>query len=194
MGVKICAPELDQAVAGTELKVVGPDDDIEDLKEEVQESFESILQDFQKQTEGVYVKASTLGSLEALLSFLETDMKIPVFDVGIGEVHKKDVKRALVMKEKSHPEYAVILAFDVAVNKEAKIQADKDDVQIMTADIIYHLQDKFKAYMEKVNESKKKETQAEVVFPSIIQIDKQCVFRKKDPLIVGGDVIAGQLR
>merc|ERR1712048_447010 len=160
MGVKICAPGLEEAVAGTELQVIGPDDDVEEMKEEVQESFDSILQDFEKQTEGVYVKASTLGSLEALLSFLETDMKIPVFDVGIGEVHKKDVKKAMIMKEKTHPEYACILAFDVTVNKEAKIEADKNGVEIMTAEIIYHLQDKFKAYMEKVNERKKKETQA----------------------------------
>jgi len=194
MGVKICAVDLEQAVAGTALLILGPDDDVEELKEEVMEEFDSILNGFQKQTEGVYVKASTLGSLEALLSFLETDMKIPVFDVGIGEVHKKDVKKALVMKEKSHPEYAVILAFDVAVNKEAKIQADKDDVQIMTADIIYHLQEKFKTYMDKVNESKKTQSRAEVVFPCMLQIDKGCVFRKKDPLIVGCDILGGQLR
>ena len=32
------------------------------------------------------------------------DMKIPVFDVGIGEVHKKDVKKACIMKEKKNPE------------------------------------------------------------------------------------------
>merc|ERR1719293_209940 len=119
MGVKICAPGLDEAVAGAELFVVGPDDDIEELKDEVGDGFDSILNNFEKQAEGVYVKASTLGSLEALLSFLQ-DMKIPVFDVGIGEVHKKDVKKAGVMKEKKHPEFAVILAFDVKVNSEAK--------------------------------------------------------------------------
>ena len=61
---------------------------------------ESILNDFEKEPAGVYVKASTLGSLEALLSFLQ-DMKIPVFDVGIGEVHKRDVKKACIMKDRS---------------------------------------------------------------------------------------------
>jgi len=152
MGVKICAPGLEQAVAGTELLVVGPDDDIEELKEEVEDSFSSILADFQKQPEGVYVKASTLGSLEALLSFLN-DMKIPVFDMSIGEVHKKDVKKALIMKEKSHPEYALILAFDVQVSKEAKLQADKDELPIFTADIIYHLFDRFTEYMDKIKTS-----------------------------------------
>merc|ERR1719229_726459 len=138
MGVKICAPGLEEAVAGTELYVCGPDDDLEELKEEVSEGFESILADFEKQPTGVYVKASTLGSLEALLTFLG-ESNIPVFDVGIGEVHSKDVKKASIMKDKKCPEYAVIMAFDVKVNAEAKKLAEKDDVQIMTADIIYHL-------------------------------------------------------
>mmetsp|Transcript_38040 Transcript_38040/g.117369 ORF Transcript_38040/g.117369 Transcript_38040/m.117369 type:complete len:1173 (+) Transcript_38040:54-3572(+) len=193
MGVKICAPGLDEAVAGTELVVVGPDDDIEELKEEVDSGFESILSEFQKQPEGVYVKASTLGSLEALLSFLQ-DMKIPVFDVGIGEVHKKDVKKAAIMKEKKKPEYSVILCFDVKVNNEAKLQAAHDDVQIFQADIIYHLFDKFKTYMEKILESKKTETRQQAVFPVILQIDKQYVFHKNDPFVFGCSVVGGQLR
>jgi len=193
MGIKISAPGLENAVAGTELLILGPDDDVEDLKEEVSEGFDSILNDFEKNPEGVYVKSSTLGSLEALLSFL-SDMKIPVFDVGIGEVHKKDVKRAMVMKEKSHPEYALIMAFDVKVSTEAKAQADKDDVKIFTADIIYHLFDKFTQYMEQVQESKKTESRAEAIFPAILKIDKQYIFHKRDPIVVGCNVVDGQLR
>ncbi|CAE8586325.1 unnamed protein product [Polarella glacialis] len=192
MGVKICAPGLDDAVAGSEMLVVGPDDDIEELKEQVDDTFESILNGFEKQPVGVYVKASTLGSLEALLGFL-ADMKIPVFDVGIGEVHKKDVKKASIMKEKKK-EYAVILAFDVKVNAEATKQAISDDVAIFTADIIYHLQDKFKTYMEKFHESQKVETRKVAIFPVVLQIDKNYVFRKTDPIIVGCQVVGGQLR
>lgn len=193
MGVKISAPGLEEAVAGTQLLVCGPDDDLEDLKDEASEGFESILNDFAKEAAGVYVKASTLGSLEALLSFLQ-DMKIPVFDVGIGEVHKKDVKKAMIMKEKKHPEYALILAFDVKVNADAQKQADTDGVTIFTADIIYHLQDKFTKYMEKFRESQKTETRKVAVFPVVLQIDKQHIFRKQDPIIVGCQVVGGQLR
>eukprot|EP00403_Amphidinium_massartii_P026206 CAMPEP_0178403660 /NCGR_PEP_ID=MMETSP0689_2-20121128/17485_1 /TAXON_ID=160604 /ORGANISM="Amphidinium massartii, Strain CS-259" /LENGTH=928 /DNA_ID=CAMNT_0020024625 /DNA_START=31 /DNA_END=2814 /DNA_ORIENTATION=- len=193
MGIKICAPGLENAVAGTELYVVGPDDDLEELKDNVQEDVDSIIKDFQKQPEGVFVKASTLGSLEALLEFLR-EMKIPVFDVDIGEVHKLDVKKATIMKDKKHPEYAVILAFDVKVSAEARQQADKDGVQIMTADIIYHLFEKFTKYMDEVKEQTKKDTRSEAVFPVILKIDKGLVFRKQDPFIFGVDVIGGQLR
>jgi len=193
MGIKICAPGLENAVAGTELYVVGEDDDLDELKEGVQEDVDSILANFEKKTEGVFVKASTLGSLEALIQFLE-DMKIPVFDVDIGEVQKIDVKKAMIMKEKKHPEYAVILAFDVKVNSEAAKQAAKDGVEIMTADIIYHLFEKFTKYMEEQTAMVKTEKRAEAVFPVILKIDKGLVFRKQDPFIFGCDVIGGQLR
>lgn len=46
-------------------------------------------------------QASTLGSLEALLAFLDSDdVQIPVSGINIGPVHKKDVLRANVMAEK----------------------------------------------------------------------------------------------
>lgn len=193
MGVKICAPGLDDAVAGSPLLIVGPNDDLEEMKDDVCDGFDSVLNEFEKQPEGVYVKASTLGSLEALINFLQ-EMKIPVFDVGIGEVHKKDVKRASIMREKKRPEFALILCFDVKVNSEAINQAKTDDVQIMTADIIYHLFDKFKAHMEKHQESLKTENKKVAVFPVVLQIDKQYIFHRGDPFIFGCNVVGGQLR
>jgi len=48
-----------------------------------------------------HAQASTLGSLEALLTFLASaDVNIPVSGINIGPVHKKDVLRANVMNEK----------------------------------------------------------------------------------------------
>jgi translation initiation factor 5B len=52
-------------------------DEVEILREEVSRDFRSALSNIKLQERGVYVQASTLGSLEALLEFLRTS-KIPV--------------------------------------------------------------------------------------------------------------------
>jgi translation initiation factor IF-2 len=61
MGVKIAGHELQRAVAGTTVLVVHPDDEIEDLKQEVMKDLEHAMASFEKQSPGVFVQASTLG-------------------------------------------------------------------------------------------------------------------------------------
>lgn len=68
-------------------------------------------------------------------------VNIPVSGINIGPVHKRDVLRANTMNERGHKKFAVILAFDVAVTKEAREMAQEFNVRIFTADIIYHLFD-----------------------------------------------------
>lgn len=141
MGIKICAEGLEQAVAGTTLHICEDPKDEEELqalKDECDDEYDEVVNDIEKDDQGVYVMASTLGSLEALLSFLKRE-QIPVFAVNIGVVHKMDVKRAALMREKGSPEYSVILAFDVKVDADATKEATRAGVQIFTADIIYHL-------------------------------------------------------
>lgn len=59
--------------------MVGPEDDEEELKATVMEDMADIFDKVDKGGEGVCVQASTLGSLEALLSFLSTpEVNIPV--------------------------------------------------------------------------------------------------------------------
>ena len=77
MGVKVSAPDLEKAIAGSRLLVLGPDDDEDELKEEVMSDLTNLFESIDKTGRGVCVQASTLGSLEALLSFLK-DSKIPV--------------------------------------------------------------------------------------------------------------------
>ncbi|KAF2291216.1 hypothetical protein GH714_020699 [Hevea brasiliensis] len=190
-GIKITAQGLEHAIAGTGLYVVGPDDDLDDVMETAMEDMRSVMSRIDKSGEGVYVQASTLGSLEALLEFLKSPaVSIPVSGIGIGPVHKKDVMKASVMLEKKK-EYATILAFDVKVTQEARELADELGVKIFIADIIYHLFDQFKAYIDNLKEEKKKEAADEAVFPCILQILPNCIFNKKDPIVLGVDVADG---
>lgn len=57
-------------VAGNGLRVVGADDNLDDLKQALMEDMESAKRRFEKGAKGVCLPASALGSFEALLEFL----------------------------------------------------------------------------------------------------------------------------
>jgi len=190
LGVKISADGLEHAIAGSRLLVVGPEDDEEDLEVEVMSDIENLLGKVSKTGRGVSVQASTLGSLEALLEFLKVS-KIPVANISIGPVYKRDVMQAGIMLEKAK-EYAVMLCFDVKVDKEAQLYADDIGVKIFTADIIYHLFDDFTEHMAKLAEQKKEDSKLLAVFPCVLS--PVAVFNKKDPIVVGVDVTEGNLK
>ncbi|KAM0932708.1 putative protein-synthesizing GTPase [Dioscorea sansibarensis] len=193
-GVKIAAQGLEHAIAGTALYVVGSNDDIEDVKEAVMQDMRKVMSRIDKSGEGVFVQASTLGSLEALTEFLRSPaVNIPFSDFSIGPVHKKDVMKASVMLERKK-EFATILAFDVKVMPDARDLAEETGVKIFVADIIYHLFDQFKAYIDNLREEKKKESAEEAVFPCVLKIMPDCIFNKKDPIILGVDVLEGILK
>ena len=190
LGVKIAANDLEGAIAGSRLLVVGPGDDEDDLEEEVMSDLEQLLSKVSKDHRGVSVQASTLGSLEALLEFLKAS-KIPVANISIGPVFKRDVMMAGTMLEKAK-EYAVMLCFDVKVDKEAQAYAEEVGVKIFTADIIYHLFDDFTKHMAQLAEQRKEDSKMHAVFPCVL--NPVAVFNKKDPIVVGVDVVEGNLR
>ncbi|KAL0036218.1 hypothetical protein WJX79_008552 [Trebouxia sp. C0005] len=191
-GVKIAAQNLESAVAGTQMLVAGPNDDVEVLKAEVMEDMKDIFGSVDRSGEGVCVQASTLGSLEALLEFLKSPaVKIPVSGINIGPVHKKDIMRASVMLEKGRKKFACLLAFDVPVTREAREMAESLGVRVFTADIIYHLFDQFTAYLKTVKDEEQEAAKFDAVFPCILRILPACVFNKKDPIIVGVDIEEG---
>ncbi|KAJ1995365.1 eukaryotic translation initiation factor 5B [Coemansia spiralis] len=192
MGVKISAPDLEKAIAGSRLLVVGPDDDEEEMMDDIMSDLASLSDSIDKSGKGVYVQASTLGSLEALLEFLRVS-KIPVAGIGLGPVHKKNVTRASVMLERAK-EFAVMLCFDVKIDKDAQDMADEIGLKVFTADIIYHLFDQFTAHNDMIVEQKRKDQAPQAIFPCILKMIKGAVFNKRDPLILGVDIIEGQLR
>lgn len=95
-GIKIAAQGLENAVAGTSLYVVGPDDDVEELKEEVMGDMQNIFEDVDKGGEGVYVSASTLGSLEVALARLH------------AHTHRKTARQALLLLSSLGSDAAVV--------------------------------------------------------------------------------------
>lgn len=190
LGVKIAANDLEKAVSGSRLLVVGPDDDEEELMDDVMDDLTGLLDSVDTSGKGVVVQASTLGSLEALLDFLK-DMKIPVMSIGLGPVYKRDVMKASTMLEKA-PEYAVMLCFDVKVDKEAEQYAEQEGIKIFNADIIYHLFDSFTAYQQQLLEQRRKDFLDYAIFPCVLQTLQ--IINKRGPMIIGVDVVEGCLR
>ena len=173
-GIKICANHLEGVVAGSACCVPYADVpyDLEVLKEDVMGDLTKLAKAASEVNGGigVYAMASTLGSLEALLEFLKTS-KIPVSAVNIGPIHKKDVIKASIMLEHK-PEYATILAFDVNLTKEGADMAKEMNVKVFTAEIIYHLFDKFTAYMADVRKQQQEKASLTAVYPCVAQLSK----------------------
>uniref|UniRef100_A0A6M2DTD6 Eukaryotic translation initiation factor 5B n=1 Tax=Xenopsylla cheopis TaxID=163159 RepID=A0A6M2DTD6_XENCH len=188
-GVKIAAKELEKAIAGLNLQVAQKPDEVDIFREEVAKELKSALSGIKLQERGVYVQASTLGSLEALLEFLKVS-KIPYAGIRIGPVVKRDVMKASTMLEHDS-QYATILAFDVKIERDAQELADSLGVKIFQADIIYHLFDKFTAYRDELKQRKRDEFKNIAVFPCKLRVLPQYVFNSRDPIVVGVMVEAG---
>jgi translation initiation factor 5B len=194
MGIKIAAHDLEKAVAGTSLLVLRPGEEVEALKGEVMEELEAALGNLARVPVGVTVQASTLGSLEALMEYLRSvDPPIPVANVRLGPIHKKDVIAASVMLE-HQKEYATILAFDVRTTPEAAAEAESMGVRIFSADIIYHLTDMFEEYMAEQKRIRQEAAAAHAVFPCILNIVPKSIFNKRNPIVMGVDVAEGVLK
>ncbi|XP_019110536.2 eukaryotic translation initiation factor 5B [Larimichthys crocea] len=191
-GVKILGKDLEKALAGLPLLVAHKDDEVPVLRDELVRELKQTLSSIKLEEKGVYVQASTLGSLEALLEFLRTS-KVPYAGINIGPVHKKDVMRASAMLEHD-PQYAVILAFDVKVERESQEMADSLGVRIFSAEIIYHLFDAFTKYREDYKKAKQDEFKHIAVFPVKLRVLPQFVFNSRDPIVMGVSIEAGVLR
>ncbi|KAF1760722.1 hypothetical protein GCK72_008971 [Caenorhabditis remanei] len=75
-GVKVLAKNLEKVVSGLPVYVTDREEEIDYLRQEANNQHVNALRASKKNQEGVFVKASTAGSLEALLDFLKSE-KIP---------------------------------------------------------------------------------------------------------------------
>jgi len=189
-GVRVVAPNLENAVAGAPLYVAKSKEEIDQLVAKVREEVGSVR--FSKSINGVIVKADTLGTLEALVSALER-RGIPVRLADVGPLTKREVLEAsLVSKEDRY--LGVILLFNVGMLPDAEEVARAENVMIFRDRIMYRL---IEAYEKWVVDEKSREAEREfsrLVLPAKIRVLPGYVFRRSEPAIVGVEVLAGILR
>jgi len=189
-GVKIVAPNLDEAVAGAPIYVVPSEDKINEYVKEVSEEVERIK--IFTGGDGVVLKADALGSLEAIAESLSRS-NIPIRLADVGDVSKRDVTEALIVKEKE-PLYGVVLAFNVKVLPDAAEEAKAHNVPIFWHNVIYHLIDDYLKWMKQEKEARERSELEKLIRPAKIRVLPGFVFRRSKPAIVGIEVLAGQIR
>jgi len=197
IGIKIFATELDNALAGSPLFVYKTEEEAEKHGREITQDFNSIIKDYLSKTgKGIMVQASTLGSLEAILTYLH-DKKIEIAAVGLGNLQKKDITKIKTIHSKEEnplKEYLTILAFDIKISNDVQQYADECGIKIFSADVIYHLFDSYVQYEQQCKDERKKQKEKEAVFPCLLKIVPNAIFNRKDPIIIGVDVTDGVLK
>jgi len=184
-GIKISAPELDNAVAGMPLRSCLPEE-VEIIKEEIKKEVGEVIMETDRQ--GIIVKADSLGSLEALVKLLR-ERNIELKKASIGNISKKDISDAEINYEKD-PLQSIILGFNVGLLPDVQVP---QNVKVLTNNIIYKLIGDF----EKWQESERKRLEGKEIEglhrPCKIKILRGYVFRQNNPAVVGVEVLAGTL-
>ena len=218
-GVKIVAPKLEQAIAGTTLYLANTDEQISIAKSAIQEEWRGIYDkmpvmcsvcnkissrlEFVKQCQngtcrgaveeknGVVIKADTVGGLEAL-AFELFKLKIPVRQASVGPVNKKDI---LMAKSIQDPLNKVILGFSTKANNEVadELKADNSEIKFFSGSIIYHILDSFEEWREETKQAIESEQRESLVYPGRLLYLKDHTFRSKGPAIVGMRVVGGRV-
>jgi translation initiation factor 5B len=189
-GVKIAAPDLSNVIAGTPLYVIPQGKPVDEYVKLVMEEIKQIR--VKRESDGVVVKADTLGSLEALIAAL-TKENIPVKLADVGSVTKNDVIEASVVK-KSKPEYGVILVFNTKILKEAEELIETEGIKVFVNNIIYQLLEDYSKWLKEYREQMKLRELETLVRPGKIRILPGYVFRRSDPAIVGVEVVGGTIK
>ena len=188
-GVKIAAPDLENAVPGAPLIAVGGEMPLERAVEEVASELERLRISTDKV--GIILKTDTLGSLEAITESLKA-RDVPIRLADIGDISRRDVMEALAVKH-DEPLYGAILAFNVKPLPDAEREAHDQRIPIFMNDIIYNLMDEYVRWMEDEKEAKARKEFDTLVKPGKFKIMDGFVFRRAKPAIFGVLILSGSL-
>ncbi|BDZ72004.1 translation initiation factor IF-2 [Methanobacterium petrolearium] len=187
-GIKIVAPNIDNVMSGSPLRVAR--EDLAEVKEDILHEIEDIKVDADEL--GVIVKADTLGSLEALVNMLQ-EMEVPIRAADIGDVSRRDVINASIVRQEDELS-GVIIAFNVKILPSADKEIQNTELKIFSADVIYQLTEDYQEWVQAAQKRRKKEWFAAIIKPGKIRIIPKLVFRQSKPAIAGIEVLGGSIK
>jgi len=186
-GVKIAAPNLDDAMAGAPVRVVR-DRPVEEIVAEVKAELAEI--EVETAEDGVVVKADTLGSLEAMANALR-EAEVPIMRAEVGDIAPRDVAVAETANQQEHK---AILGFNVDVLANAERELESANVKLYSNDVIYQLIEDYETFVEERKRAQQETVLDKVVRPSRFRLLLDHTFRQNNPAVVGVEVISGTLQ
>lgn len=185
-GIKIAAPNLDNVISGSPLRVTKDGH----AKEEILQEIEDIT--IHTNDNGVMAKADTLGSLEALVNLLQ-DMDIPIRTAEIGDVSKRDVINASIVQQED-PSHGVIIAFNVKVHPSAQEELDNSNIKLFSGNVIYQITEEYEGWIKEKEKEQRKKWLDAIIKPAKIRIIPKLIFRQSKPAIAGIEVLSGTVK
>src|SRR6267378_897717 len=189
-GIKVAAPGLDEALSGSPLYVVDSPEKKAVTEKRIREEVETVKVTTDRV--GIIVKADALGSLEALTTSLAA-ANVPVRIADVGDVSRRDIVEATVVKSKDRY-LAAIIAFNVKMLPDAEEEATATGIQVFRGNIIYHVLEDYSRWVTAQRTAGVKAEMDLLIRPGKIRILKGNVFRRSDPAIVGVEILEGVVR
>jgi len=187
VGVKVVAQNLENAIAGMPIRATKDEKEIPRLIEEVR--IEKYVE-FEKDPNGVIIKADTIGSLEALVKILR-EANIPIRKADIGNITREDLVEGELIQDKYRK---VILAFNIRADEQTINEAKNFGLKIFSSNVIYRLIEEYEQWVE---EEKRKDVEAKLAVlprPVKLRVVPGAIFRSSKPAIFGVDVLEGTLK
>ena len=186
-GIKIAAPNLDDVISGSPLRVLNEEENVE---EEILKEIEDIT--ISTEDEGILIKADTLGSLEAIVKLFR-EIDIPIREADIGDVNRRDIINSSIALNENEA-HGAIIAFNVNVNPNSQEDLENSDVKLFKGDVIYQIIEDYQAWIEEREQAKKKAFYDAIIKPAKFMALPKLVFRQSKPAIVGIESLSGTIK
>ena len=186
-GIKIAAPNLDEVVSGSPLRVLSESEDVE---AEILKEIEDIT--ISTEDEGILVKADTLGSLEAIVKLLK-ELDIPIREADIGDISRRDIINSSIALNENDA-HGAIIAFNVSIHQNSEEDLKNSDVKLFQGDVIYQIIEDYEAWIDEIEKAKKKAFYDAIIKPAKFMSLPKLVFRQSKPAIIGIESLSGTIK
>jgi len=186
-GIKIVAPELENALSGSSLYAIPEGESAMTYSGMVREEFERLRIETDKT--GIIVKTDTLGALEAITTALAKS-GTPIRIADVGDISRREVIEAEVVRDKDRL-LGVIMGFNVRLLPDAEEEATRRNITIFRADVIYDLLDGYSRWVEAEKAANLRAELDRHLKPAKMRVLPGFVFRHSKPAIFGVEILAG---